>query len=153
LAAAREELLEVTIQRLPVALVDRSRRHMEELTREFEFVAAADEHDTPARLLALVEQVVTRFAGLNDVPQADLDAAIARGEAAIDLVYQVPAAVAPACLELDAMLDEADEFCRRGELLTLATPPDLVAFRRWFLGEFVSQVGGGDPVPWAGPLA
>jgi hypothetical protein len=48
------------------------------------------------------------------------------------------------------MLDEADAFCRGGDLLMLATPDDQVAFRRWFLAEFVTQLGGGAPTPWPG---
>jgi hypothetical protein len=67
-------------------------------------------------------------------------------------VYRVPLAAGEACVELNAMLDEADEFCREGDLLTLATPADQVAFRRWFLGEFVEQLGGGAPTPWPGPI-
>jgi hypothetical protein len=47
------------------------------------------------------------------------------------------------------MLDEADEYCRRGEhLLTLETPPELVRFRRWYLQEFVNQIAGAAPEPW-----
>ena len=48
------------------------------------------------------------------------------------------------------MLDEADVFCREGELLTLATPADEVAFRRWFLNEFVRQLRGEPPRRWSG---
>jgi hypothetical protein len=32
--------------------------------------------------------------------------------------------------------------------LTLVTPPEAVAFRTWFLEEFVRQVAGEDPLPW-----
>lgn len=33
--------------------------------------------------------------------------------------------------------------------MTLATPPELVAFREWFLDEFIRQIEGrGEPVPW-----
>ncbi|MDP9441273.1 MAG: hypothetical protein M3P34_03640 [Actinomycetota bacterium] len=47
------------------------------------------------------------------------------------------------------MLDEPDEFCRSGnQLLTLATPPELLAFRRWYLREFNAQLQGQPPLPW-----
>jgi len=47
------------------------------------------------------------------------------------------------------MLDEADDYCRRGDhLLTLATPAEELRFRRWFVGEFVEQLGGAAPTPW-----
>lgn len=54
-----------------------------------------------------------------------------------------------ATVSLARMLDEADEFCRSGNhLLTLATPPELLAFRRWYLGEFNAQLQGQSPLPW-----
>jgi hypothetical protein len=48
------------------------------------------------------------------------------------------------------MLDEADEFCRRGRhLLTLETPPELVVFRKWYLQEFIDQIErGAEPTAW-----
>jgi hypothetical protein len=50
------------------------------------------------------------------------------------------------------MLDETDEFCREGALLTLAPPEDVVAFRRWYLAELVEQVAGRPAQPWPGDL-
>ena len=57
----------------------------------------------------------------------------------------------PPPVELPRTLAEADEFCRRGELLTLATPPEYVAFREWFLGEIVRQLDGQPPDTVARP--
>jgi hypothetical protein len=144
-----DPLFEVRILHFPLPLFERSRRHMEELTREFEFIAKGDTAGTPARLIALVERVGHRFAGLNDTAEARVEAALARGEEQLDVVYEVPQAASVACEELNAMLDEADDFCRHGELLTLATPRDQVAFRRWFLDEFVKQLAGGAPTAWS----
>ncbi len=46
-------------------------------------------------------------------------------------------------------MDEADDYCRAGQhLLTLVTPPEALAFRRWYLGEFVRQIAGEQPRPW-----
>jgi hypothetical protein len=62
----------------------------------------------------------------------------------------VPSSARDACIELEKLLDEADEFCRSGEhLLTLAASPEVVSFRRWFLTEFVRQIDGEDPISWA----
>jgi hypothetical protein len=64
-------------------------------------------------------------------------------------VYQVPAAASEASLRLQEILDEADAYCLAGtHLLTLATPPDLTRFRRWFLEEFINQLAGAAPVPY-----
>jgi hypothetical protein len=153
MSADLDELFEVHILRFPLPLFERSRRHMEALTREFEFIAEGDTAGTPARLIALVERVGTRFAGLNDAAEARVEEALLRGDDHVDVVYRVPRAASDACVELNAMLDEADDFCRHGELLTLATPGDQVAFRRWFLDEFVTQLAGGAPTAWPGERA
>jgi hypothetical protein len=62
--------------------------------------------------------------------------------------FRVPAAAKDAAINLGRLLDEADEYCRRGDLLTLATPSDTLAFRRRYLEEFVRQIDGAPARPW-----
>jgi hypothetical protein len=64
----------------------------------------------------------------------------------------VPADVVEVGAKIERLLDEADAFCREGTLLTLAASDDVVAFRRWYLGELTRQVGGAAPQPWPGDL-
>ena len=141
-------LHEVRLLGFPIALHARAVEHHEELMREFQLLAL-DTADVPRRLAALVEEMVASYGSIGLAPAADRDAARARGETTVDLTYHVPASIAEVCLRLDRMLDEADEFCRSDRLLTLAADDDLVAFRRWTLGQFVAQVGGAAPTPWA----
>ncbi len=96
----------------------------------------------PARLTALVDELRGRFSGFTLQPEAELADAAARGADTIDLEYHLPPEAIQAAADLGAMLDEADEFCRNGDLLTLATPPEALAYRRWFLGEFARQAAG-----------
>jgi hypothetical protein len=150
-----EGLVEVRLLNLSVDAYQRSSEHHDELVREFALINEARRTDSgaedlPGRLLALVDDLTARFAGFSSEPRAALQAALDRGEKHIDLVYSVPPAAGPAAAEFDRLLDEADEFCRAGDLLTLATPPDTAAFRRWFLGEFVAQAAGAPPTPWPG---
>ena len=139
---------------LPVPVAARARQQFEELTREFALMhaGAADGHgaEVPRRLMDMVEVLTTRFAGLNDDARERLDAAIDRGDEVIeDHVMSMPPEAGPASRALGDMLDEADDFCRQGRhLLTLATPPDLVAYRRWYLGEVADQLVGAAPTSW-----
>ncbi|HEU0129553.1 MAG TPA: hypothetical protein VFQ85_01000 [Mycobacteriales bacterium] len=148
------DLREVRLLGVPLALMARSTEHHEELMREFQLLAlepprTTGDHPVPHRLIDLVGEVTLAYAGLADAADAERAAAHARGDAAVDLVFRVPADVSGACARLSRMLEEADEFCRAGEqLLTLATPPDAAALRHWYLGEFVAQVGGERPTPW-----
>jgi hypothetical protein len=101
----------------------------------------------------LIETMTNEYGGMTAVPQADIDAAIERGDDAVDLTYVLPTSVGPAIAHLVDLLRETDEYCRQGDLLTLAPPPDAVAFREWFLMEFVNQVQGRPPTPWPEFLA
>ena len=147
------DLVTVRLLGLPVADAALAREHFAELSREFALLAAADEsleHHVPGRLLRLVDALRSRFADFTSGNDALLDEAIARGDTVIDLAYEVPAAAAPAALELAAILDEADRFCADGEhLLTLATPPPALVYRRWYLEQFAAQAGGDEAVSFA----
>lgn len=71
----------------------------------------------------------------------------------LEVTYHVTPSAAQACRDLLAGLDEADAFCSAGQrLITLASPPDQIAFRHWYLGEFIAQLAGGAPTPWPGSL-
>ena len=84
-----------------------------------------------------------RYAIFTAQQEAQLATAIEAGEPTIDLTYTLPVSAAAAAGALGEILDEADEYCRQGQLLlTLAAPPELVAYRRWFLDQFVDQAAG-----------
>lgn len=146
------------VRLLDVSLADyqRSTEHHDELIREFALINEARRTEVigegapevPARVLALVDDLTARFAAFGAGPTTALREALERGEERIDLLYTVPPEVGPAAAELNRLLDEADEFCRAGDLLTLATPPEAAAFRRWFLDQFVTQTAGAPPTPW-----
>lgn len=149
-----EDLVEVQLLELPVPLWSQTAQLTDELLREFALATAQadddEEHHLPGRLTRLLDELNARYAASSSSQEQQLHAAAADGRAVLEqLVYRVPAAAGPASLRLADMLDEADTYCRDGQhLLTLAAPDDVVAFRRWFLGEFVRQSAGAAPVPW-----
>jgi hypothetical protein len=142
-----------------MAIVQLSREHHDELMREFALLAlaAADpgattRSDVPARLVELVAVLGEQYGGAASEPDAAVDAAIARGEESLDVSYVVPREVVDAADRLEAILQEADEFCRSEQLLTLARSDIEVRFAEWYLDEFRRQIGGEPPRPWDGPL-
>ncbi len=133
----------------PIDVWQRASEHSDELMREFALIREDGSDHVPARLLALVEELRGRFGAFTAGPMDALQAAADRGDTTIDLHYEVPPTVRDAAFQLDRLLDEADAFCRAGELLTLATDPESLAFRRWFLEEFVRQLDGLPARPWS----
>jgi len=144
-------LVEIRILDMPVDAYREASEHGDELMREFALIQEGDA-EVPRRLLALADELRGRFSGFTTAQDAQLQEALAGGEGTITLHYLVPAGVKEACISLGVMLDEADDFCRRGQdLLTLATPRRALAFRHWFLDQFVRQVDGLAPSPWQEP--
>lgn len=150
----QDPLVDIWLLSYPLRLGVRASQHYEEVFREFALLAASrphDPHSVPVRLLALIDALGRRYPR-QQRHEEERDAAVRRGELARDFVIQVPASAAEASSALDAMLDETDEFCRDGTLLTLAAPADVVAFRRWYLAEVIDQVAGRPATSWTGGL-
>ena len=147
--------VEVHLLQLPLPLAKRASEHFEGLLREFALIAAgtgeaAGDHQVPARLTELVTSITAAYGGINSEADQRLYDAIDRGDEVIeDHVLTVPKTAGPAAQALNDIIEEADEFCRQGEhLLTLAFPPDLNAYRRWYLGQVLDQLAGKPPVSW-----
>jgi hypothetical protein len=154
-----QPLVVVELRGVPFALQARATEHAEELQREFVLIAEGLQHSEgrsalPRRLLDLVGVLQREFGGFTTEQEDAFDEALRAGTSTIDLTFRVPPSAAKAAVSIGEMLDEADEYCREGRhLLTLATPPDLLAYRRWYLQQFVEQVAGGPPTPWEGSLS
>ncbi len=146
------ELLRVHLRQFPVELWLQATEHSDALQREFTLMNSpvADDTHVPRRLLDLVAALRAQYSTATTAQQELLFSAAAAGTTVLDeVVYEVPPGAAQAARTLSAMYDEADEYCRQGRhLLTLAATVQLVAFRRWFLGEFSAQDAGGAPTPW-----
>jgi hypothetical protein len=149
--AAPADLVEVRLLELSLTDFAHSSAHHDELFREFALVLScepAPSHELPGRVLAVIEELTERFGGFTAAPQGELQAALERGDATIDLTFHVPAQAKDAALRLGELLAAADRYCREGELLTVAPPPEAVRFRDWYLHEFVAQIDGESPTPW-----
>lgn len=147
-----DQLVDVHLLQLPVDVWSRTQEHTDELLREFALIAADPESAgaVPARLTSLLEQLNQIYGGVGSEQENQLFAAAEAGEPVLeDLAFALPAAAAQACHVLATLLDEADAYCLAGQhLLTLATPPELVRFRRWYLEQFIAQIGGSAAVAW-----
>jgi len=153
--ALADDLITVEIIGLPVDVQVEAQQQNDELTRELVLVAEqlrqeGDSAALPVRFVELVSALSVRYSMFTAEQEQQLRTAIESGAERLDMTYRVPRSAATAAAHLGDILDEADDYCRRGKLLlTLATPPKLVTYRRWFLDQFVSQAAGGPAVAWA----
>jgi hypothetical protein len=149
-----ETLHTVRLLRVPVRILDAGRRHHQELMHEFALLAVAEDlqDDLPQRMLDLIDTLGRQYAETGDAPNAEVDAAMARGEATVDLTYEVAEHVVEAADILEALMAEADVFCQREQMLTLQRSELVRRFSSWYLDEFRRQIHGEPPRPWEGPL-
>lgn len=153
-----EDLCEVRIVGFPVQVQQRAQEHLDDLLREFMLIAAANkegpQEHIPRQLLDLIYDVQREYSGTTLEQDAQMLEARERGDESVDLVYMIPSSAAKAAIRLGEALDAADTYCLAGEhLLTLATPPEALDLRRWYLGEFVGQISGALPVSWSDWIA
>jgi hypothetical protein len=147
----------VTLLNFPLQVFAHARQHHDELLREFALLAMRPPEDrpghaVPVQLLTLIDSLGGRFGGVGDRTDRLRDEALARGDASMDLTYSVPRQVGPALAELHELMEQADQFCRDEQLLTVAATPVERRFRAWFIAEFTAQAQGERPTAWDGPL-
>jgi hypothetical protein len=152
---ADQELFEMRLLEVPLALRERSRQHGADLLREMELIslgraAGTTQHELPQRLMELsaeLERVYAPYVGANT---DDLDAALDRGDDTMaEVVYHLPRHSVALVKHVDAILREVDDYLREGqELLTLAPAADVVAYREWVTSQVLGQAAGEAPTPW-----
>lgn len=149
------ELVTVRLLGVPLRLWARAAERHQELLRECALllVGARSGGHPPARLVAISSEIEARYGALSADQTALRENALAEGHEQVDLEFAVPTAIRDVALGLAGVLEEVDEFCRTDQMLLLETPPDIQAFRAWYLGQVIDQIDGGEPYPWEGPTA
>jgi anti-sigma regulatory factor (Ser/Thr protein kinase) len=145
-------LLPMALLGIPVPAMTRAQAFYDELFREFRLLLEL-EADVPSdaihrRLLALVDEVGTRFGGFTSGAEEAWRRALEEERSTVDLEFDLPADIGTVCARYDRLLDEADAFSRAGALMTLAASREALAVRKWVLDELVRQSEGEPAVPW-----
>jgi anti-sigma regulatory factor (Ser/Thr protein kinase) len=141
-------LTQVEVRSVPLAHLQAFQVHYRELRREVRLLALAHESDYP-----LAKTLSDLFGSLDHdlrhgISNEDLESAQAEGKSAADLRVSMPRKTAESIGRFLELLDLADAFCREERLLSLARTPEQRRFQQWFLGEFVRQVQGEEPLAW-----
>jgi GAF domain-containing protein/anti-sigma regulatory factor (Ser/Thr protein kinase) len=140
---------------IPVGLLQKASEEYEGLFRELRLMKERVDSGIlspallPDRLAVLVSDIGSRFNGFGPGMDEDWQDVVDHNVALYDWHISLPQSAATACEFYVAMLDEADEFSRSAQLLTLPASDTSVAVRRWFLSELVNQLHGQPPTPWS----
>ena len=150
-----DDLFEMRLLDVPLTLRERSRQHGAELLREIDLIslgraAGTTRHELPQRLMELAQELERVYAPYVGANTDDLDAALDRGDDTMaEVVYHLPRQSVALVQHVEDLLREVDAYLRAGqELLTLAPPPDVVAYREWVTSQVLGQAAGEPPTPW-----
>jgi anti-sigma regulatory factor (Ser/Thr protein kinase) len=140
----------VHLLNVPTELMQATLAHSAELRRELRLLAVAHQDTYP-----VASDLSTFFSALArdfrwQLGGDGLREALVAGRTHLDIEVKASPESGARFARLIELYSLADAFCRNERLLTLARPPQLVAFQSWMFGEFVRQSSGEEPLPWPG---
>lgn len=146
---APSDPVHIEVKKVPLRTLYASQTQWNELRREVRLLSLAHEDDYP-----LAKDLSELFADLDrilreGIHNAEVESALASGVSTTDLRVDVPPTSAETIEQFLELLDLADEFCRKQQLLSLARTAEQRRFQRWLFGELVRQQRGESPRPWA----
>ena len=136
----------------PVQEMIRTNAHYDALYREFRLISESEpvhRQAVPGRLLTLIDTLGTSRMGLGRAVEETWDTALRENRRTVDLHFRFPAEAGPGVEWYSELLDEADDYCLRAELLTVAPTDEAQAVRRWVFGQIACQCRGEPPMPWS----
>ena len=138
----------------PVVLGASVSEHVNDWMREFRLMALGQQtgvvaQDVPDRLAEMVQHLSRHYATELSEPDRLRSAALARGDATVDLPYPVRPETEATVVGWKAVLADVDHYCAAEDLLTLQRTPEQVALSDWVCEEFVRQLAGQPPRPWS----
>lgn len=146
-AAGGDGRFDIELGDVPTHLLVAAKTHVDNLVREFSLATAASgepgvvaETSLSARLAELLHTVTTRFAEARAAIKKQALSSAARSADRTHLSIRLRPDAAEAGEEYLRVLDEIDRYCRGARLLTLESPSAHRVFRRWYVGEIVSQL-------------
>ncbi len=143
----------ISLLNAPVQAMIRTAAHYDALYREFRLILELDpsrRQATPGRLLALIDNLGTSYLGSGNSAEEAWFSALRDNRQSVDLHFRFPAEAAPLVLRYNHLLDEADDYCQRAELLTVAPTDEALLVRRWTFTQLAGQCAGDSPTPWVG---
>lgn len=143
-------MVRVRIVRLPLEIYLEAEQHNDAVLRELDLIERSPRRgpQVPPRLLELASELRAFFAAATTSTRAQVEEALRGNLELVDLEMDVPADGWHVLTEMAEQLDEVDQFCREGVLLTLAATPRQRRFRHWYAQQVASQAQGQPPTPW-----
>ena len=140
----------VRLAECPVELSLQQDRHLDELVRELQLLSVDQDNPESAALAQEIRGLLVSPTHARLTGRRAAEHARAQGRDVVDIDMAMPREFSGLVAQLHEAVLRADELCRDGRLLTLASPPDVRELRAWMTHEIVAQATtGAAPVTWA----
>jgi hypothetical protein len=145
--ALMTQMHDVALLDFPVGRYLHMQQHHDAMLREFSLIALDTSEDTsvPRRLVGLAKEMFDRYGDAAGPFRRGVAEAVDRGDVVTSLHLRIPYETLRWTEDFLLLFEEADEFCRKGQLLTPPSPPEVVEFRGWLVGELIRQIRDGAP--------
>jgi GAF domain-containing protein/anti-sigma regulatory factor (Ser/Thr protein kinase) len=138
----------IELGEVPTDLLVAAKTHIDNVIREFVLVSSGAASGQSAavsqHLAGLIDTVTTRFAEARQSIKRQAMASVMAGRKRTHLVLELPLSAIKAGSDYLAALDEVDAYARAARLLTLETPPQHRAFRRWYVSALIEQLSAAE---------
>ncbi len=139
-----QQKFSVSLGDVPTDLLLEAKAHVDNLVREFSLAtsgaATGETTAVPPHLAQVMDVIMNRFAEPRQAIKRQALAAAARGEERTFLTMTLPLSAIEAGRQYLKALDDAESYARAARLLTLESPPQHRAFRRWYVSALVDQL-------------
>ncbi len=139
-----DQVFTISLGDVPTDLLIAAKEHMDNLGREFALAlsgaSTGETAEMPADMATMVETVLHRFSGPRHAIKVQALAAASRNEQRTTLTLSLPLTAVEAAEAYLRALDQADAYARSAKILTLETPPQHRAFRRWYVETIIEQL-------------
>ena len=140
----------VRLAECPVELSLQQDRHLDELVRELQLLSVDQDNPESAALAREIRGLLVSPTAARLTGRRAAERARAEGRDVVDIDMAMPREFSELVSQLHEAVLRAEQLCRDGRLLTLASPPDVQELRAWMTHELVAQATqGAAPVTWA----
>jgi anti-sigma regulatory factor (Ser/Thr protein kinase) len=134
----------------PVELSLQQDRHLDELVRELQLLSVDESNPESAALAQEIRGLLASPTHARLTGRRTAERARDEGRDVVDIDMAMPREFSGLVAQLHVAVARADELCREGRLLTLASPPEIRELRAWMTHEVSMQATtGAAPITWA----
>ena len=139
----------VRLSGVPAQVFLESQNHQHDVIRELALIDIRSRYhddgaEVPQRLADLISEILREYSDVRSTTREQAEQAIDAGQVTLDLEVPVRPGIVAALQQWLRLVEEVDDLCLDGTLLTLPAREEVRALRRWYVEAITAGVEGGE---------